>query len=305
MQLKFFGKIKHSAQLIRLPNLLITVLTQTLVYYYLIYLPANQIGKDLILSPTLFFLLAISTFCIMAGGYVINDIIDHEVDLINKPSRSLMNKFVSKNQARAIYLCWNIAGLIATSVLTIQLNQSGIGVVIFGTAIALYLYSKYFQGVILIGNLVVALLCGLVIWIIQFAGQKDLLGSASSHIFIFGAFAFIITLWREVIKDLQDVEGDKRYDLKTLAQVANGRYSITLSRLIGVLIVNGIFWVLLSNWHVVNHTTKIYGLGLVATATLITYKLFSKQVRTQFKSISIYQKLFMVQGILIILFWHG
>lgn len=241
----------------------------------------------------------------MAGGYVINDIFDLKVDLINRPELTIINKLITEHQAKIIYICWNSVGLGIAFILAYQLNRPAIGAVLVGTVIVLFFYSQYFQGVILVGNVIVALLCGLVIWIIQMAGQDDVLGATSGQFFVFGLFAFAVTLWRELIKDLQDVEGDKKNNLQTLAQLANGKYSILLSKLIGAIIVFGILWALQSNWQSVNPATRLYGLGLIATASLIVWKLFSVQIRTQLKLVSFYQKLFMIQGILITFFWHG
>ena len=276
-----------------------------LVYYHLIYLPASNKTAALELSPTLFFLLSISTLFIMAGGYVINDIVDWKVDLVNKPMQSLINKSITQFQAKFIYVLLNIFGAISAIAVAIQLNHVNLGMLIISAAMMLYLYSKYLQGVILVGNFLIAILCGLVIYIVKIAGRNDLQGAASDPFLLFAIFAIAVTMWREIVKDLEDRIGDEKHNILTLAQIDNGKYSILLSRGIGLLTIAGISFLLWSNWNDLQSSTQIYGLSLILTALFITRKAFVLQVEDSFRRMSYYQKLFMVQGILSIFFWHG
>jgi len=219
-------------RLIRFPNLLIVILTQYLLEY-LVLRPAIQDSSN---SPLLdhfhFALLVFSTVIIAAGGYIINDIYDYKIDLINKPDQLIINKKISSKNAWIIYWSISIFGFLISLYLAFYVKNLPL-VLIYPIAILLlFLYSKSLKKSVLVGNLIVALFCAFVPGIVLFAERETLMPSseykeycltselisnpAIQSFFFYILFAFISTLYREVIKDIEDVEGDKKNGCKTL-----------------------------------------------------------------------------------------
>lgn len=214
------------SRLIRLPNLLIVALTQFTIYYT-VFLPVfkrYQIQADLDFFH--FCLLVLDTVLIAAGGYIINDIIDYPIDKINKPDRLIINKQISARTATGVYISSIIIGFILAFYLAVYVNNIPlVSLHLIGVGL-LYLYSKYFKRMPFWGNLVVGLFCAFVpgiIWFAErftFARLKELDPKAWQVIsIILGAyllFALLSTILREIIKDIEDIEGDLSLGYRTL-----------------------------------------------------------------------------------------
>ncbi|HEY0653483.1 MAG TPA: geranylgeranylglycerol-phosphate geranylgeranyltransferase [Chryseosolibacter sp.] len=153
-----------------------------------------------------FFLLVISTGLIAAAGYIINDYYDIKIDLINKPERVIIGKGITRRYAILYHTLLSLAGVAIGTYLNWK-----IGVLNFGAAFLLWWYSNSLKRQPLIGNVVVSLLTALAIVIVD-----SLYKTGNTLIFIYAAFAFFITLIREVIKDMEDLKGDDTFGCRTL-----------------------------------------------------------------------------------------
>ncbi len=151
-------------------------------------------------------------FISMSIGNICNDIIDYKIDIINHPNRVLPGKLISKNSA-FIYLFINLFLLLLNS-LFIPIQAM---LFLFSVNFLLLLYNIYFKHLPLIGNVIISMLLSSVFIFTEFVIVNTL-----NQLFIPSLFAFIISLIRELIKDLEDMCGDK----------SNG--SCTLPILIGV-----------------------------------------------------------------------
>lgn len=190
-------------RLIRWPNLLIIAFTQYMARVFLIG-PANE--WMLILGENSIFLITLSTVLIAAAGYVINDYFDVKIDLINKPERVIIGRYLKRRVAMTTHQVFNILGcaiglyvskwVFLISVLSVTL---------------LWLYASFFKKKPFIGNLIVSLLTSLslIILAIYYPLNRELVG-------IYAFFAFGITLIREIIKDMEDVRGDASHGCRTL-----------------------------------------------------------------------------------------
>jgi len=139
-----------------------------------------------------------------SGGMVVNDIFDVEIDRINKPSRPLPNGVVSLRSASFFYAALTAVGLLLNLFLhpVAQWIAAAASVLIF-------LYSYKLKGTPLLGNLVVGGLTGL-----AFLYGGAAVGNIDRAL-IPALFAFLINVGREVIKDMEDVEGDARHHAMT------------------------------------------------------------------------------------------
>ena len=169
-----------------------------------------------------FVLLAgISTACITAAGNVLNDLLDLEVDRTNHPDRPLVRGEVSLETARGLVVGLFMAGLFA--VLPVVVVDPWVGFLLAVAVLALLGYEFLLKARGFAGNLVVALLTALVF----------LYGGAAAGngalLLPFAGMAFLATLSREVIKDMEDVRGDvgrvtlpMTYGLPYSSRVAQG-----------------------------------------------------------------------------------
>ncbi len=207
-------------QLIRFKNLFIIIVLHLLIKFALF--DAFEIETKL--SYFAFFLLTTATVCLAAAGYIINDIQDVIIDKINKPQRVIVTKTISEKKAFLGFVFLNILGIAIGFYLSNSIDKPGFAALFIALSILLYLYSTYLKGVALIGNMVVAILVAMSILIVPLfdlypvinENNKIALSTIFSLLIDYAIFAFLITLIREIVKDLEDYEGDKSNGLLTL-----------------------------------------------------------------------------------------
>lgn len=211
---KLFAIIKIS----RPSNVIITGLT--------IFAGVLIFGKGEAYVIKLAFLSAVAGALIDAGGNIINDFFDVEIDKVNKPHRPIPSGLISRRFALILYFITTISGLI----LVAFLNKFSLVIALLSTAI-IFLYSFKLKRIPLIGNLIVAFMTGLAF---VFAGS--VVKNFKDPIFPF-IFAFMINLGREIIKDIEDVEGDLKVGIKTLPIISGNKLSSLVSAVVlGTLI---------------------------------------------------------------------
>jgi geranylgeranylglycerol-phosphate geranylgeranyltransferase len=135
----------------------------------------------------------------MASGNIINDIYDINIDRVNKPSRPLPSGKISVKKAYILYFLFVAASVFISSLL----NEKAIAIVLV-SILLLFFYSKYLKRIPLVGNITVAFLTGLVF---IFGGVVVKNPAAA---IVPAVFAFLINLIREIVKDMEDVEGDTK-----------------------------------------------------------------------------------------------
>lgn len=216
------------SRLIRWPNLLFIALTQVLFYYAVaapIVFGTGYLTREM---DILFWMLVLSSVLIAAGGYIINDYFDLNIDLVNKPERLVVDKSISRRWAIFWHLLFSVAGINMGFYIALQNGNWLIGFANTAVVLLLWLYSTTFKKRLLTGNILIALLTGWTVLIVYFFiiyQRYDWLNHplpAEMRLkllrltLLFTAFAFLITLIREVVKDIEDVEGDRRYNCRTL-----------------------------------------------------------------------------------------
>ncbi|HMY84440.1 MAG TPA: UbiA family prenyltransferase [Saprospiraceae bacterium] len=173
-----------------------------------------------------YFLMMVTGMLILGAGNVINDIIDVDIDRLNKPRKALIPRRVSIRLAWVVYFSLNILALIFSVYLILKYQVGWYIFMPFCAILLLYVYSRWLKKKFFIGNLVIALLCGVLglvgFWVemdnihtIKELSDKDytmILYSAGS-IFI---FSFLLVLARELIKDCEDMVGDRSAGATTI-----------------------------------------------------------------------------------------
>ncbi|MFT4024889.1 MAG: geranylgeranylglycerol-phosphate geranylgeranyltransferase [Flavihumibacter sp.] len=178
------------------------------------------------LDPVYFLLLILSSVFIAAAGYIINDYFDLNIDQINKPQAIVIQKFISRRWAIAWHGILSAAGVGIAVYLSWKLHNPLIGFANFGCVLLLWLYSTSLKKRLLVGNVLISLLTAWVILVIYFAELSisrfdeppylDSIKAIFKFAVIYSSFAFIISLIRELVKDIEDREGDARYGCSTM-----------------------------------------------------------------------------------------
>ncbi len=216
-------------KLIRYKNLIIIAFTMYLFKYLLI----NKMAHNL--SDFQFFLFVFSIVLIAASGNIINDIFDIKTDAINKPNKQIVTTIISKEKAYIIYYILAFLGLVFGVFLSVLANRKMYFWIYPVTIALLYVYSSYFKKKFLIGNIIVSFLTAFPILFLGLLEFKDT--GYFTILYFYFLFAFLLNFAREIIKDIQDVKGDKILKMKTLAIVFGKNKSIYIVKVILVLIL--------------------------------------------------------------------
>ncbi|MEX2349848.1 MAG: geranylgeranylglycerol-phosphate geranylgeranyltransferase [Flavobacteriaceae bacterium] len=206
--------------LIRYKNLLFIIIIQLLIKYALF----EPFDIDVSLSTFQYILLVLSTISIAAGGYIINDIYDVKTDTINKPGKRIIGKKITEQTAYNYYIACNVMGVGIGFYLANLIDRPGFAAIFIIISGLLYLYASYLKSIILVGNIVVAVLVAMTIIIV---GIFDLypaittqnlqsLSTIFSILLDYAFFAFLLTFIREIVKDIEDINGDKNVAMQTL-----------------------------------------------------------------------------------------
>ncbi|MET7000952.1 geranylgeranylglycerol-phosphate geranylgeranyltransferase [Chitinophaga defluvii] len=213
-------------RLIRYPNLIYIALTQFLLQYCVVAPVLVKSGEVPSLSGGEFFLLSLSTILIAAGGYIINDYFDINIDIINKPDKMVVDKIISRRWAMAWHTIFNMAGVSLGFIVAWKTGQIYLGLTQVISSLLLWFYSTSFKRQVLIGNVVISLLTALSVVVVGFY-EKQIYESFEAImspvgrkliqiIGIYALFAFIISMVREVVKDLEDMIGDSKDGCRTI-----------------------------------------------------------------------------------------
>ena len=212
-------KMKY-LKLIRYKNLLMLAFMQVLFRYAFL----NQKGVPLALADWQYGLLVLSTVLLAAAGYVINNIFDVATDTINKPNDVVIGKGISETRAYNIYIGLNITGVAIGFVLSNIILRPTFASLFILIASLLYFYATTLKQIMVVGNFVVALLLSASVLIIGIfdifpainADNQAQMAGLFSILIDYALFAFMINFIREIIKDIEDVNGDYNQGMNTL-----------------------------------------------------------------------------------------
>ena len=212
-------------------------------------------GVDTALTNFSFALLVIATICIAAAGNIINDIYDVEIDKVNKPKKVLIGKKISERNANRLFVLFNIAGVAIGFYLANSIGKPSFAALFIVFSALLYLYASYLKGILLIGNLLVSALVAMSLIIVALfdlfpaiTPQNQATQSAVFKIVLqYGLFAFFINFIREIVKDLQDINGDKKGGMNTLPIALGRKRTISIVFILGVFMTLGVVFYMYEN----------------------------------------------------------
>ena len=302
--------------MIRYPNLVFIALTQTLFYFQIIvpYLKKNGQPSQL-LQETDFFLLLVSSVLIAAAGYIINDYFDIQIDNVNKPERLIVGKLIKRRWAMLLHLVFSLVGLFLTAVVAMHLNNLLLLAINFLSVLLLLLYSSTFKKRLLIGNIIISVLTAWVVGVLFIAEirlndaaymhiKQAALGSLYKVTLVYAGFAFIVSLIREVVKDMEDMEGDRKFGCKTMP-ISWGIPSTKIFVAVWIFVLVGLFaaiafYAMLNSW---SWPFYVLSFAMIIQFYYMLKKLYYAQSATDFANISKSLKLVMLVGILSMSFY--
>jgi 4-hydroxybenzoate polyprenyltransferase len=264
------------ARLTRVWNLFIIALAQYLTAAFLI-------DFSTLLDHRLF-ILSVSTVMVAAGGYIINDYYDVKIDLINKPDRVVIGKSITRRYAILYHTLLSMGGVFLGLFLSWK-----IAAVNFACASLLWWYSANLKRRPFIGNLVVALLTGVAIWLVD-----SLYKTGHMLIITYASFAFFITLIREIIKDMEDLKGDQTFGCQTLPIVWGMRKT---KYLIYLIVAVFLVTIVLLNHYYNNLPINYFVVFLFVPMFWFLIRLASADTRKDYTWLSGFCKIILVLGI--------
>jgi 4-hydroxybenzoate polyprenyltransferase len=260
----------------------------------------------------IFVLICVSSVLIAAAGYIINDYFDLNIDQVNKPDKLIVDKVIKRRWTIFWHIVFSLTGVALGFYVDYTTRIWLLG---FSNAVCvflLFIYSTSLKRRFLIGNILISLLTSWVILVVAWCEYNHLIKINSSlpadkilrDTFLYAGFAFVISLVREVVKDMEDVEGDRKYGCKTMPilwgmNATKVFVAVWLMVLTGVLIIIQVYALRLG-WDL----SVLYSLLLIIAPLIwIFKKLYSAKTAKDFHNLSSLIKFVMLTGILSMIFF--
>jgi 4-hydroxybenzoate polyprenyltransferase len=297
----------HFLNLIRYKNLLLIILTQVLIKYALF----ASFGVRVTLSLFEFILLVLATICIAAAGNVINDVYDVETDLVNKPHNVIVGKSISEKTALNLFIILNIIGVGIGFYLSNRIGRSGFAALFIIISVLLYIYATYLKQTVLIGNIIISILVAMGIIIV---GLFDLLPAITPQnqptqlaifkiVLNYALFAFMINLLREIIKDIEDIDGDSKAEIKTLPVVIGKKRTTIFVFILSLIPLIAVTYYVITYLYKQQIAVVYFLIFIIAPLLYFTIKSISAKNNLELHQLSNILKLVMLFGVLSLLLY--
>ena len=303
----------HFLRLVRWPNLVFILLAEVL-FHFCIFKPLYpNAGLD---ANNRFYLIVITYVFIAAAGYIINDYFDINIDQVNKPQRVVVGSYISRRWVIFWHLILSILGIYVSTIAFSFKDYWHIHLSNLLTILFLFFYSTNFKKDFLIGNIVISLLTAWSIAVVYFSKftiqqilNPDIHDVANFKfaklMVVYSVFAFILTLVREALKDMEDMEGDQKFGCRTLPIIWGLKptkvyISVWLIVVIGCLFFLMLYVIPFGFWLGILYCIVF----IISPLVLVLYRLKKSYASTDFKQLSLYIKIAMLSGILSMLFFY-
>ncbi|MEO8236144.1 MAG: geranylgeranylglycerol-phosphate geranylgeranyltransferase [Flavobacterium sp.] len=289
-------------KLIRYQNLLMIALMQLIVLFG--FLKMQDIPLALALSQ--YYLLIVSTVCIAAGGYIINDIMDQDVDTENKPQKVIVGKTITEGLAYNLYVVFTIIGVGIGFYLSRIIMRPNFVTVFILCAALLYIYATNFKQIMILKNAIVASLLAFSIIIIDLfmifpatdITNREQMHPVFSVIIDFATIAFILNFIREIVKDLEDTKGDNNQGIRTLPVVFGVSKTSKLIFVLSFVPVLSILYYVYNYLFQLQYATGYIFFFLVGPLLYFIIKIWSAETKNDFHHLSNVLKFVIFFGII-------
>lgn len=280
---------------------MLIILTQALVHFG--FLKALHLPTAL--TTFQFFILTLASCLIAAAGYVINDIQDVEIDRINKPQKSYIPHIFSIEGAFNLYLILNILGVGLGFYLAYTLGKTSFATLFILASALLYLYATFLKKILLVGNVIVSLLVAFTVWVVMIFDvipNLNMYGTQLTNplkvLQDYAVFAFLLNFLRELIKDIEDVSGDYKAGIQSLAIQIGRERTASICSIIAIIYIALLILYIFNNLYTNPITTAYLLFALCAPLLYFSIKSWNASARKSFSNLSLLLKLIMVFGIL-------
>ncbi len=289
-------------------------ITQLLFHYSIIQINLKSIDIEPRIHGLNLILIIIASICIAGAGNIINDYFDVNIDVINKPNKVVINQYIKKRWAIFWHLILSLVGIVLSFYVANSINCIWIGILNSLSVFLLFIYSASLKKKFIIGNILISLLTAWVILVLVLPEYFELIKyqfvSLENYYKIFrigilyATFSFIISLIREVIKDIEDVDGDRENKCRTLPIVlgtnaAKVFITVWLMVIITLLIIAQVYVVSFGWW-----LSIVYAFAfLIWPLVSIQKKLLKATKVSDYSELSKKVKWVMMSGILSMIFF--
>ncbi len=307
--------IKPYLQLIRIGNLaFLAVLIYSMEYWVAAPLLHNEVFPT-IMPWWVLTLLTMSVVCIAAGGYVINDYFDVKIDRINRPDDVIVTRIISRDAAMQLFYILTLIGILAGAAVAWWAHSWNLLFIYIVIPGLLWFYSASYKRMFLVGNLVVAFASAIVPLLVAIANADRLrylyrdalaytpiVGELYVWIGGFALFAFLLTWAREMVKDIEDIDGDREMECRTLPIIWGDKaariFVTILLIVIAALIVYMLFAILPfpHEWQSLPMRYVVFGLIVPIFCSIVL--LWAANNRTEFHRVQAIIKFTMFMGVL-------
>jgi len=309
----FIGKILYMLKylkLVRWTNLLIVIATLCVMRWFILKPLLEFAGYPLLFSEWRFILLVMSAAFYTAAGYVINDYFDTQTDYLNRPDRVIIGKGVARRQAMILHFALNIIAAALGIYISFYIGIPALAIICILIPGILWFYSTTYKRQLIIGNVIVAILTALVplaVFLSEMPLQIRQHGEImlSNHVFVniifywiagFAFFAFILTLIREIVKDIEDFEGDAAFGRNSLPVVIGiPNTKLVLYLLSSITLVA----IILLYIKFLNDVLSLlyFSVFLIGPLCFIIFQVYRAKDRKDYSLISLLLKIVMLSGL--------
>ena len=314
--------MKHFLQLIRYKNLLIIVATQFIMRYGLFYAMLKQyrimnVTLELQLPFIQFLFLVLATVFICAAGYIINDYFDVNMDMINKPDSVIVGKHISRRIVMLWHWIFNVIGILLGIIVSVHIGHWNFAFLFVFIASLLWLYSTSFSKQAFVGNIIVALLVAmvpLIVAIYELIPLNYMYHRVLSKMYLsfetlmfwslgYALFAFLLSLIREMVKDIEDFEGDAAFGRNTIPIVFGIPVAKFIVMAIYIITLGALLFVFIAYLQDIPSGVYMF-LGIIIPLGVSAFLFLRAQSSKNYSRVSLLLKGVMLLGLLYIPFKH-
>lgn len=302
-------------KLVRVGNLLIIAATLYVLRIFIFDTYLSYCNNKPMIGNGLFFALVLAMMLIAAAGYIINDYFDQSIDGINKPEKQIVGTLVPSKHAQNLFYVLSGIGIFIFMIAAWKVSSINLAIIPAITAMMLWYYSFKYKRLFLWGNIVVAFLSAFIIivyWLFEFFAMKHnalalvdcnrTFQTITQITFIYFGFAFIVSLIREIIKDVVDIEGDSSHARKTLPIVLGISKTKRILFALLSLFLASVFFLQIKLYLADSVWIVIYSIVMISIPIIYVFtKLLKAESKDDFSFISTLLKVIMVLGILFLI----